>query len=117
MRTPTRPNRGRTSAILIAVAMSAVSPVEPVSAAPVAALSGLLERGELQPDERVVCILSGADDPAFDSDPVWSPDGRHITFSSNRDGDYDIYVMDADGSNIVQLTDDSAVDFSPAWQP
>ena len=34
--------------------------VEPVSAAPVAALRGLLERGEIQADERIVCILSGA---------------------------------------------------------
>jgi threonine synthase len=34
--------------------------VEPASAAPVAALAGLLARGELQPHERVVCVLSGA---------------------------------------------------------
>ncbi len=34
--------------------------VEPAAAAPLAALGGLLQRGELQPDETVVCVLSGA---------------------------------------------------------
>jgi threonine synthase len=34
--------------------------VEPAGAAPVAALEGLIERGEMQSDERIVCVLSGA---------------------------------------------------------
>ena len=34
--------------------------IEPASAAPVAALEGLLARGEVEPDERIVCVLSGA---------------------------------------------------------
>jgi threonine synthase len=34
--------------------------VEPAGAAPVAALAGLIERGEIRPDERIVCVLSGA---------------------------------------------------------
>ena len=29
--------------------------------------------------------------------PTWSPDGSRLAFSSNRDGDWDIYVMNADG--------------------
>ena len=36
--------------------------------------------------------------------PAWSPDGRKIAFISNRDGNLNIYVMDADGNNIHQLT-------------
>ena len=35
----------------------------------------------------------------------WSPDGRRLAFSSNRDGDWDIYVMDVDGRNVRQLVD------------
>ena len=33
--------------------------------------------------------------------PVWSPDGTKIAFSSNLSGDYEIHVMDADGSNAM----------------
>ena len=32
--------------------------------------------------------------------PVWSPDGEQIAFVSERDGDSEIFVMDADGSNV-----------------
>lgn len=38
--------------------------------------------------------------------PTWSPDGSRIAFASNRDGDSDIYVIDADGSNLRNLTSD-----------
>jgi TolB protein len=39
-------------------------------------------------------------------DPVWSPDGRQISFGSNREGNgkLNIFVMNADGSNVMQLT-------------
>ena len=36
--------------------------------------------------------------------PVYSPDGTKIVFVSNRDGDYNIYLMDANGKNAVRLT-------------
>src|SRR2546421_9929231 len=37
--------------------------------------------------------------------PAWSPDGKQILFTSRRDGDgFRIYLMDADGSNVKQLT-------------
>lgn len=54
---------------------------------------------------------------AIDSRPVWSPDGRSIAFSSNRDGMYEIYVMDADGSNAKRLTNNLADDVNPTWSP
>jgi uncharacterized repeat protein (TIGR01451 family) len=38
-----------------------------------------------------------------------------IAFSSNRDGDYDIYTMNPDGTGVTQLTDDPAPDVRPQW--
>jgi len=50
--------------------------------------------------------------------PVWSPDGTKIAFEARVDDRAsDIYVMDADGSNIRRLTDHWAVDRRPAWSP
>ena len=46
-----------------------------------------------------------------------SPDGRRIAFISNRGGQFKLYVMNIDGSNLVRLTDDSTADDSPAWSP
>jgi TolB protein len=52
-----------------------------------------------------------------DGDPAWSPDGRQIAFSSDRDGNREIYVMDADGGNVRRLTDHPAWDGHPYWSP
>ena len=42
---------------------------------------------------------------ASDSAPTWSPNGKQIAFSSFKGETADIYVMNSDGTNIVQLTD------------
>ena len=54
--------------------------------------------------------------PAFDSGPAWSPDGSQIAFSSSRDGETNIYLMDADGGNVSHL---KSPHFSvqPRWSP
>src|SRR5918997_74455 len=54
---------------------------------------------------------------AYDSAPAWSPDGRQIAFESDHDGDMEIYVMHADGSNVHQLTDNGIHDEGPVWSP
>ncbi|HZD16614.1 MAG TPA: BTAD domain-containing putative transcriptional regulator [Actinomycetota bacterium] len=52
-----------------------------------------------------------------DTSPAWSPDGARIAFASDRDGDFDLYVMDADGSHVEQVTDDIGDESAPAWSP
>lgn len=57
-------------------------------------------------------------DPADDSDPTWSTDGTQIAFVSDRDGDFDVYVMKADGSGKENLSDNDALfDLGPNWLP
>src|SRR5262249_25207385 len=52
-----------------------------------------------------------------DSYPMLSPDGSKILFESNRTGAAEIYVMNADGKNIVQLTHNKASNHCPIWSP
>jgi hypothetical protein len=56
-------------------------------------------------------------DPATDFDPAWSPDGTRIAFRSQRDGNDEIYIMNADGTCQINLTNDPTDDWSPAWSP
>ncbi len=49
--------------------------------------------------------------------PVWSPDGERIAFVSDRDGDWEIYVMNADGGNQKRLTRSPGIDRNPSWSP
>jgi Tol biopolymer transport system component/TolB-like protein len=50
--------------------------------------------------------------------PVVSPSGAgRIAFTSNRDGDREIFVMDTDGGKQTQLTDNASLDEWPAWSP
>jgi Tol biopolymer transport system component len=54
---------------------------------------------------------------ADDLNPVWSPNGRTIVFRSDRDGNWELYAMRADGSGLTRLTNDPAVDLNPSWSP
>ncbi len=47
---------------------------------------------------------------------LMSPDGRQMVFASDRDGDWEIYVRDRDGS-VRQLTDNDYDDRNPVWSP
>jgi Tol biopolymer transport system component len=65
-------------------------------------------------------VLQLTDEPGLDLFPVFSPDGSKIAFNSDRAGTVDIWVMDADGSNPVQVTrfeNDSLDDYHPTWSP
>jgi Tol biopolymer transport system component/putative hemolysin len=72
-------------------------------------------------------ILNLTDTPDLDEGfPAWSPDGKSIAFTTRRDGNNEIYLMPAPAagaqavaaaSEWVQLTDNPADDFAPAWSP
>lgn len=49
--------------------------------------------------------------------PSWSKDGRRIVFSGNHGGITDLYIVDADGGNLRQLTNDRFGDLQPQWSP
>lgn len=63
-------------------------------------------------------LLAG---PTDDGDPAWSPNGQHIAFTSNRDGAYNIYVVNVDDMQITQIThatgDPRRGMIQPAWSP
>ncbi len=52
---------------------------------------------------------------AFDG--VVSPDGRRIVFVRENNGNYDLWLQDVDGSDLVQLTSSPYADLEPAWSP
>jgi TolB protein len=59
----------------------------------------------------------GASFGHYADSPVWSPDGSRIAFSSDRSGNKDIWVVDADGTDLTNLTADPSEDLDPAWSP
>ena len=48
-----------------------------------------------------------------DREPAWSPDGKRIAFQSGRDGDREIFVMDADGTNVFKTNQTGS---RPDWR-
>src|SRR5262245_11678763 len=53
----------------------------------------------------------------LDTEPVVSPDGARIAFTTERFGNLDIAVMNTDGSNLQRLTTSAQEDIEPAWSP
>jgi WD40 repeat protein len=84
---------------------------------------------ELNGNDEIVILQSLADVPvagpytaqnitknqADDLDPAWSPDGTKLAFASNRAGGYDIFTMNADGTNATRLTTSQNDDVRPSW--
>lgn len=54
---------------------------------------------------------------AYDTAPVWSPDGKSIAFASDRHGNLDVFIMDANGGKARRLTSNSADETPKAFTP
>ncbi|MEO8293850.1 MAG: hypothetical protein ABI635_12040, partial [Actinomycetota bacterium] len=71
--------------------------------------------GVVNPDGRGVVALTST---PGDTSPAWSPDGTQIAFTSTASGNADVWVMNASGGDLTNLTASSAdADAAPAWSP
>src|SRR5437764_235046 len=61
--------------------------------------------------------LTPATDTASANDPAFSPDGSRIAFVTQRDGNAEIYVMNADGTGVTRVTNDPQLDGRPVFMP
>ncbi len=83
--------------------------------------TGLTELFSITPDGITINQLTDANNSSYS--PAWSPDGKRIVFASDRNGDGDIFVMDAGGQNYTLITSDSsstsngAEDRIPSFNP
>ncbi|HEX9411696.1 MAG TPA: hypothetical protein VF986_08395 [Actinomycetota bacterium] len=71
----------------------------------------------MRPLSEVGSALTPSHPSYRDYSPAWSPDGRRIAFVTDRDGNQEVYVMNADGSRLSNLTRNASGDFAPSWQP
>ncbi|HSK87781.1 MAG TPA: zf-HC2 domain-containing protein, partial [Anaerolineales bacterium] len=67
---------------------------------------GNLDIYTMRPDGSALTNLTN--NPAYDANPFWSPDGKHIAFESDRAGLQHIYLISADSSDVTRLTDGEA---------
>ena len=67
--------------------------------------------------DRLLSLIQSKRSPIDVQAPAWSRDGRTIVFVSWRDGNGEVYAMDADGSGPRNLTQNPAKDVRPAWSP
>ena len=66
-----------------------------------------------KPDGTDIRPLSKA--PGYNAESTITRDGEHIVFTSSRNGDLDIFTMDADGQHVKQLTHELGYDGGPFW--
>jgi Tol biopolymer transport system component/DNA-binding winged helix-turn-helix (wHTH) protein len=73
-----------------------------------------LNRQQSQPPLALIRLTF---DAGVQSEPTWSPDGRWIAYSSNRSGNFEIWIQLLGGGNPRPITDDPATDWQPDWSP
>ena len=75
--------------------------------------SGNTDISMMNKDGSNIRILTDA--PRYDENPVWSSDGAQLYFQTDRDGDFEIYRMNIDGSEQTPITSNSSNDLWPSW--
>ncbi len=71
----------------------------------------------------IIDVLNGGLDQIIDMDieqqlaPAWHPDGRHIAFSGNKNGQFDIFVIDTETFQIENITNDELHSSGPVFSP
>jgi len=63
------------------------------------------------------CLPGVGEQKVLKIDPVWSPDGTKVAFTSNEGGNWNIYLIDLETDEVRRLTDGSANEASPSWSP
>jgi len=71
----------------------------------------------ITPDGRERVQLTSGPRSEIDDSPSWSPDGRHLVYSSNRHGQSHIYMINYDGTGEEKLTFGGKHHSSPSWSP
>jgi Tol biopolymer transport system component len=88
-----------------------------VAIAAMIVVAGLLVAPAVAIGDHLLELFSGKSARGDVQTPAWSPDGRKLAFVSERDGNAEIYVMNADGSEQENLTRQPASDSHPSWSP
>ena len=78
---------------------------------------GDLELFVMDPDGTNVRQLTFNGAGINDAWPRWSPNGKQIVFHSNVDGNFEIYIINADGSDLTRVTNYPGIEQFPEWSP
>ena len=70
---------------------------------------------ESRPPERLLSKITSA--ARFESEPAWSPDGQWIAYSSDRSGNFDIWIRPVGDGRPIQISSDPGRDWQPSWSP
>ena len=85
----------------------------------------VVEAGTYPVDEHIYTMTVGdpaslhqlTDQPGRQVIPRWSADGTRVVYESNQTGNWEVFTMNADGTNQQQLTNNPAVDLYASWSP
>jgi len=88
-------------------------------------ISLVFEGGTYPTDEHIYTMTVGdpgsthqlTNQPGRQVIPRWSPDGNRVVYNSDQTGNWEVFVMDADGTNQQQITNNPAMDYYTAWSP